>query len=81
MPLCRDCHYGWHARTVELYHDMMLDHEFAAAVSVIGGGWVEKHYGDRPAIALQRLDELVNDRVIFPSRAESFDERIARLVD
>ena len=79
LPLCSACHRGWHHRSITLYHDLLTDLEFVAAVEFGGIVWVERNYPDREYIALQRLDEAVKARCLLPQRAESADERVTRL--
>lgn len=79
LPLCPPCHRGWHDRNVVIYHDILTDIEFMAAVEHGGVIWVERNYPDREYIALQRLDELANRRCLLPRRGETIDERINRI--
>ncbi|MCW3018625.1 MAG: hypothetical protein JWN10_933 [Solirubrobacterales bacterium] len=80
LPLCFDCHRGWHDRAVAIAHSKLSDEEFAFAVDLVGAQWVERNYPDETLVAFHRLDELVNRRTLNPNRAESFDERLERLL-
>jgi hypothetical protein len=64
LPLCIDCHMGWHHRTVTLHHDILSDDEFVFMVTEGGGLWGERNYPGRPS---------------FP-RKDTFAERVCRLV-
>jgi hypothetical protein len=78
VPLCFDCHRGWHDRRITVYHAVLTDAEFLNAIELAGGAWVERNYPDHEATALMRLDELVNRRQ-HEARSEAFDERLARV--
>jgi hypothetical protein len=80
LPLCIDCHNGWHNRSVTILHAVLTDAEFACAVEHGGALWVERNYPDPGDIALMRLDEIVNRRVLRPNRPETIDERMERIL-
>lgn len=81
LPLCWECHMGWHDRRVTINHAVLTDVEFLRAVEIAGGAWVERNYPDEHTVALLRLDELMNRRRLNPERGEAFDERFARLTN
>lgn len=78
LPLCYDCHRGWHDRIVAIPHRVMTDEEFGFAVAVAGGFWVERNYSDEPLVAFHRLDEVIRHKYVF-GRPEAFDERLERV--
>jgi hypothetical protein len=78
LPLCYDCHRGWHDRIVPVPHRVMTDEEFGFAVAVAGGFWVEHNYADEPLVAFQRLGEVTRARYVH-GRPEAFDERLERV--
>lgn len=52
IPLCFDCHQGWHDRRVVIYRDHLTlqEWEFVAGTQLLGqnvGAWLETHYPDR----------------------------------
>lgn len=48
LPLCRDCHYGWHHQTVVIYSDRLKPEERAFAVELTSEWWVDHRYPQRP---------------------------------
>jgi hypothetical protein len=44
MPLCFDCHRGWHDRRVTLYRGCLTAHELATAISLTSAAWVDRNY-------------------------------------
>jgi hypothetical protein len=56
IPLCFDCHQGWHDRRVIIYRDVFTEEEwrFLTTVDLSGqvvGPWLDSHYPERPAEA------------------------------
>lgn len=52
MPLCFDCHRGWHDRRVTITADRLTDSELAFAEEHAGVLWIERNYPDPPHVAL-----------------------------
>jgi hypothetical protein len=77
LPLCFDCHRGWHDRIVAIPHRVLTDEEFEFAIAIAGGLWVERNYADEPLIAFQRLSEVTGHYTY--GRPEAFDERLERI--
>lgn len=59
LPLCADCHRGWHDRKVMLYRGVLKPHELERAVELAGQWWVDKHYPLPPDVEL--YDSLPDD--------------------
>ena len=47
LPLCRECHNGWHAGT-PIYRDAFTADEWEFIETLIGPGWLGRHYPTRP---------------------------------
>ncbi len=48
VPLCADCHRGWHNRCVTIHADKLHRDELAFVIMVAGPGWAEQNYPDSP---------------------------------
>lgn len=52
LPLCFDCHRGWHDRRVTIYRERLRPEEVANAERIAGPVWVENNYPYEPAQAV-----------------------------
>jgi hypothetical protein len=55
IPLCLDCHSGWHRKTVVIYRDVFTADEwgFISSVQLTGeliGPWLDRHYPERQEV-------------------------------
>lgn len=53
LPLCTDCHMGWHRGYRTIYRDVFTPEEWAflSSVQLTGeliGPWLDKRYPERP---------------------------------
>lgn len=58
MPLCFDCHRGWHDGRLLIFRDRLKPEELEWAIEHAGPLWVEMKYPYRPDHALRRLRAL-----------------------
>ena len=68
LPLCRDCHYGWHHQTVVIYSDRLKSEERAFAVELTSEWWVNHRYPERP----YDLDDL--DGLTYAEQAQIVED-------
>jgi 5-methylcytosine-specific restriction endonuclease McrA len=55
MPLCAECHSGWHERRLSIWRDRFTPDEDAFVVEIAGEWWVDKNYPRRPDEELRRM--------------------------
>lgn len=55
MPLCFDCHRGWHDGRLVIFRDRLQPQELEFALAHAGPVWVEARYPYRPDVALRRM--------------------------
>lgn len=73
MPLCWQCHMGWHNRDTFIYRDVLRENELQAAIDSVGEWWVDKNYPKRPDVELR--ERWCIDNGIDPARQDEFHYR------
>lgn len=77
MPLCGDCHRGWHNRTITLYRGCLRPEEAAFVVEHAGQVWIDKNYPLPPDVELVELYAATKPGELQPG----WEERNARRVE
>lgn len=55
LPLCADCHRGWHHHTTTIYMTALREEELINAINLAGLLWVEEHYPYPPDMRLRAM--------------------------